>query len=125
MRYASYDYYTGTYNGSKVASADYVRLSAQADIYIDTITLCRLQHGAPVTDAVRLAACAAADAFADTELTLSDAGQAATLASENVDGYSVSYRTAAETRESQELALRTAVDRYLSPGDPLRYRGCP
>ena len=60
--YADYAYYQGTYCGSLLTEEQWPAASRAADAYIDRITFDRLQRGAPVDDAVRMAVCALAEA---------------------------------------------------------------
>lgn len=119
--YADYTYYTDVYCGDAVTSDAWPRLAVQASAYLDRLTLGRLAGREDVPDTVRMAVCAVAEVLqrfaACTDASISG------ISSENTDGYSVTYETAAARAEARDKALREAADMYLPPYDPLRYRG--
>ena len=120
--YADYAYYQGTYCGSLLTEEQWPAASRAADAYIDRITFDRLRHGVPVDDAVRMAACAAAE-VAD-RLQTAQAGRKPGLAGFNNDGYSESYAgTAADLAAQEQSEIGAAVDLYFPRSHPLRYAG--
>lgn len=59
--YADFSYYQGTYLGTQLTEEQWPAAAREADAWLDRLTLGRLQRGAPVDDAVRMAACAMAE----------------------------------------------------------------
>lgn len=108
MAYADYIYYTAVYGGTELDERDFSRAVRDASAHLDLVTFGRLKHSA-TPDEVKMAACAVADAIYRE-------GQHQGIASENVDGYAVTYT--AGKRELMEV-----VDRYIPPSSPLRYAG--
>lgn len=119
--YADYAFYRQVFGGQAIAEADWPRRARPAERYIDRATFGRLAAGAPVTDAVRLAVCAAAEVFVAHEAA--SAAVPAGLTSANTDGYSESYADAGTLAAARDAALAAAVDLYLARSDPLRYCG--
>lgn len=121
--YADYAYYQGTYCGSLLTEEQWPAASRAADAYIDRITFDRLQRGAPVDDAVRMAACALAEVAGRYQTAAAE--RTPGLASATNDGYSESYAgTAADLAAQEQAELQAAADLYLPRTHPLRYRGC-
>ena len=120
--YADYAYYQGTYCGSLLTEEQWPAASRAADAYIDRITFDRLQRGAPVDDAVRMAACAAAEAAARYQTA--QARHHPGLAGFTNDGYSETYAgNASDLAAQQQAEMAAAVDLYLPRSHPLRYAG--
>ncbi len=117
--YAAYDFYRDSYGGSQILPDDWPLLARQVDAYIDLVTYGRLQRGAPVTDAVRMAACAAAE----VQQAQQKAGRTAGVQSESVGSQSVTYENAEEREKRESAELMEAIDLHLPPWDPLRYAG--
>lgn len=115
MIYADYAYYSDTYNGKSISDDAFAALARRASLFIDRLTFNRLNIGWPVTDAVKMAACAVAEAMKATD----DAqiGQVAVYAagikSENTDGRSVSYNDADTIRAAYEAQWAGAAEPYL------------
>lgn len=119
--YADYAYYQGTYFGSLLTEEQWLAAAREADAWLDRLTFGRLQRGAPVDDAVRMACCAVAEASyrwqqAETE-------RAPGLASFNNDGYSESYTTGTDSAAQRDADILAAADLYLPRSHPLRYAG--
>lgn len=116
--YATYSFYTTTYLGTAIASADFSRLILPASKEIDRLTYGRAAAviAADTDDAtielIGLAACAVAEVIQK----LDESGGA--VQSESVGRASVSY-FAPKTRESQ---VYDAARLYLT-GTDLLYRG--
>ena len=91
--YADYAFYTGTYQGEDIPEVDWRRISARADAFVDRLTYGRLHHGWDVTEAVKMACCAVAEALHAQQAAQAQGAKAAAagIKSENSDGYSVSY----------------------------------
>jgi len=112
--YADYAFYTSSYGSSYIASeAEFSPLERRAEQHIDLITFGRLHSGWPVTDAVKMAVCAAAEAFKKYSDTEAAETAAAGLKSENNDGYSVSYQDPADIKAAVSDALTDAAQPYL------------
>lgn len=121
--YADFSYYQGTYLGTQLTEEQWTAAAREADAWLDRLTLDRLRHGAPVDDAVRMAACAMAEVVGRYKAAVSD--RTPGLASATNDGYSESYAgTAADLVEQKQAELQAAADLYLPRTHPLRYRGC-
>lgn len=121
MTFADYAFYQTTYCGTLIRAEQWDKYAAIATAHINHITQSRLTRGAPLTDAARLATCAAADVFARYDAMVT--GLPLGIKSENTDGYSVSYQDGDALLAERTQQLRAAVDSYLPPCDPLRYRG--
>lgn len=120
--YADYAYYQGTYCGSLLTEEQWPAASRAADAYIDRITFDRLQRGAPVDDAVRMAACALAEVA--VRYQAAQAERKPGLAGFNNDGYSENYAgTAADLTAQEQAEMGAAADLYLPRSHPLRYAG--
>ncbi len=107
--YADFAYYQNEYGGRIVPEADFLPLALCCSALIDKITFQR----ATETEEVKLAMCAAVEALH----ALSAGGS---IASENNDGYAVTYREKSE--EEQVRAVLTAARLFLPPA--LTNRGC-
>lgn len=112
--YADYAFYTGSYGSSYIASVDeFSPLERRAALHIDLITFGRLHNGWPVTDAVRMAVCAAADALKKYKDAETAETAAAKYKSENNDGYSVSYQDPSDIKAAVSDAMTDAARSYL------------
>jgi len=107
--YADFLFYKNEYGGTRVAEADFRPLSLRCTALIDKITFQR----ATDTEEVKMAMCAAVDA-------LYCPGADGGIASENNDGYSVTYRErgAAEAEREACVAIRSFLPKELTN------RGC-
>ena len=87
MAYADYTYYTGTFLGTAIASADFAALALRASAVIDQMTFGRAATDTDNEDAIANATCAVAE-----ELQRQDASAGVDgVASESQGQYSVSY----------------------------------
>ncbi len=77
-----YDYYSNIYRGNIIPSEDYVKYLRKAEIYVDNLIFGR--EPGNHEESVKLAVCNVAEM-----LYLDESRQG--IASENADGYSVSY----------------------------------
>ena len=120
--YADYAYYQGTYHGTALSEAQWPAAAREADAWLDRLTLGRLQRGAPVDDAVRMAACALAEVTGRYQTA--QAGRKPGLAGFNNDGYIENYAgTAADLTAQEQAEMGAAADLYLPRSHPLRYAG--
>jgi hypothetical protein len=113
MIYADYPYYSGTYQGKSISEDAFAALARRASLFIDQLTFNRLNAGWPVTDPVRMAACAVAEAMQATADTQVSATYAAGIKSESTDGRSVSYQDADTIRAVYEAQWAGAAEPYL------------
>lgn len=113
MPYADYAYYSGTYQGTAISEDAFAALVRRASLVIDEITFNRLNSGWTVTDAVRMATCAVAEALKQYEAAEQSAVSAAGLNSENNDGYSISYQDAKTVRAAIDSTKLEAARPYL------------
>ena len=121
MIYADYRYYQQEWRGN-LPEKDWYPAAREASAYVDLITFGRLKgHPEWVTEDVQNAVCAAVDVIAHYDSAVSQ--RTPGVSSESVGSQSISYEGAASVQESRAQALRSAVDCYLLPGDPLRYAG--
>lgn len=124
--YADYDYYQGAYHGALISADDWPHREREASAFIDRITFGRLRRGWNVTTDVQNAVCTVAEKLQllDTQTAAqAQAARAAGIASENTDGYSVSFKTAAEAQQARNSALLDAASLWLPSDEPLRYAG--
>ena len=121
-----YSYYRDVFGGRAVSEADFPRLARKARAYIQYLTGGRAE-GCSV-DAVRDAVCAVCDVYAAEEARLEKArGDAREVASENNDGWSVSYVTEGQAGRTHEETLREKAYQAAYPYlafTGLLYRGC-
>ena len=117
--------YTGTYQGEDIPEADWRRISARADAFVDRLTYGRLHHGWEVTEAVKMACCAVAEALHAQQAAQAQGAKAAAagIKSENSDGYSVSYGAHTDMQAAMEAQMLEAAGVYLPPHSPIRYAG--
>ena len=123
--YADYAFYTGTYQGEDIPEADWRRISARADAFVDRLTYGRLHHGWEVTEAVKMACCAVAEALHAQQAAQAQGAKAAAagIKSENSDGYSVSYGAHTDMQAAMEAQMLEAAGVYHPPHSPIRYAG--
>lgn len=118
--YADYDFYTGTFKGTAIATeSEFTRLAIQATAEIDAQTLGR---AAPVVEAdtdadtiaaIQMAMCAVAEELQTQE-------QGGQIQSERVGQHSVTYNV--RSALSDEARIAKAAKRWLWATD-LMYRG--
>lgn len=116
--YADYAYYKEKAHGTDIPKEEFPRAALKASIFIKCITHGRVSDSfeedyPQFSDEVKLATCAAAEVFHETEKRLREHG-GREVQSENNDGYSVTYGDAAEpgTSLGEQKALQ-AVRPYL------------
>jgi hypothetical protein len=113
MIYADYTYYSGPFGGSAISGAYFPALARRASAFIDRMTYGSLQTGVPVTDAVRMATCAVAEAIQQYEASAEQVVSAASLKSESAGGWSETYQDAGDAQTAIDCALRAAGEPYL------------
>ena len=118
MVYADYEYYVNSYGGSVIPAAAFSRLALRASAEIDHVTFGRIEQLGRVPDAVRNCTCELAERLQEQD---TQSGAAAGAASENNDGYSITYRDdgGEEGRAHERYLL---IRSYLATSG-LMYRG--
>ena len=126
MVYADYAYYVADFAGTALTEDEFPSYAKKASALVDYVTFGRIEALGPerVIDAVRDATCAVAEKlkqFDSARVTDSD-GRA--LASENNDGYSVSFRDgdSLEAQTVQTKTVLTTIRMYLAHTG-LMYQG--
>lgn len=113
--YADYTYYSGTYLGTAIASADFARLALRASAVIDQLTFGR---AAPIVSAatetatiddIKMATCAVAEEYQAVE---SDGGADA-IQSESIGSNSVTYAETSTKRLTKGQRFSEAAQLYL------------
>jgi hypothetical protein len=100
--YATYSYYSTTYLGTSIASADFSRLALRASAWIDRLTFQRAADDTTYTDEIKMATCAVAEEIQTVEA----GGNADGIQSEAIGQNSVTYATSS----TKQL---TAGEKYL------------
>ena len=111
--YADYTYYTGTYlagRSAAIAAADFPFFARQASAEIDRYTFGSVPDDIP--DEVKLCCCELAE-YLHAENT-SEAGGREGVASESVQGWTVTMESSAARSQAHRNAVRECVCRYLS-----------
>lgn len=100
MAYADYTFYTDTYKGNSIPEADFERLILRASSYLDKVYNGTIET---VTDNIKMAACAVAEAWQTNE-------QGGDVVSQSVGSWSRSYQ---KTAKSDDKRLIEAAQFYL------------
>lgn len=117
--YADYAYYTESFAGTELSAEDFDSLASKAQRFLNYVT----QHKIiDVTDSVKNAVCAAAEALNTVNRQYADIPNG--IKSENTDGYSVTYYDQNEVKliTEQNEAMLEAITQELS-GTGLLYQG--
>ena len=129
MPYADFAYYTGTYLGTALSEQEFPACARKASILIDDLTFGRTGKlsASQIPDAVRDAACSAAEIYADylaKKNASLKATKSGTVKSESNDGFSVSYAdyNAEQARISAESEMSEEITIYLA-NTGLMFRG--
>lgn len=107
--YADYTYYTTTYGGTVIASADFTRLANLASRHIDRMTFGRAATDTDNETAIKNAMCAVAEAIQTNERS----GNADGIVSESQGQYSVSYGANSSRARSNQSKLEDAARLWL------------
>lgn len=125
MAYADYTFYTDVYKGD-MSAEEFERWAAKADLQIDRLTTGRAASAPESMErALSLCCCAVADQLR-TWHDQDSRTQNGLVASETVDGYSVSYRTNGSEDDgtvSRRRELRNVCVDYLTWPINLMYTG--
>lgn len=122
--YVTYTYYTTTFLGTAISSADFNALALRASAVIDQVTFARAAAiitattPAATVDLIKMATCAVAE---ELQRQGSDGGTDG-IASESVGAFSVSYTANSSKQMTAEAKQSKAAKLYLwSTG--LMYKG--
>ncbi len=124
VEYADYAYYKENAHGNAIPEEEFPKAALKASVFIKCITHGRVSDSfesdyPQFTDEIKLAACAAAEVFYETDKRLREHG-GREVQSENNDGYSVTYANIQESGESPgEQRAMQAVRPYLIDTDLL------
>jgi hypothetical protein len=108
--YADYTYYTGTFLGTAITSADFAALALRATAVIDQITFGRATDDTDNETAIKNAMCAIAE-----ELQRQDAsGSLDGISSESQGQYSVSFFEHSQRAKSNQSKLENVAKLWLA-----------
>lgn len=109
--YAEYDYYVNSWAGTLIPASEFKQYSAKAERLVKFVTQHRITE---VTDEVKNAVCAAAEASYEIRSSIANVPQG--VKSENTDGYSVTYKDydADELKYKEQNAMLAAIRQELS-----------
>lgn len=118
MAYADYQYYTDEYLGTKLTEKDFPKYAKRASAEMNHVTFGRLEklEESQITDAIKDCMCDVAE-----RMLCFETSAGAEIASENNDGYSVSYRDVSEI-DKQKHEIYGTIRTYLAVTG-LMYRG--
>jgi hypothetical protein len=121
--YVDYAYYTTTYLGAAIASADFARLASRASAMIDIITYNRAvaiilaDTDDDTIDKIQMATCAVAEVYGMLEKLPGESG--GEIASERVGNVSVTYVQNSTSTISDNAKMMNAARMYLLNTDLL------
>lgn len=123
--YVDFQYYKETYKGSTITSQEaFDECYREAEAFLDMQTFHRIPK---ITEAdevlltlIKYAVCSMADVYANHKTALKTATSGVT--SENRDGYSLSYGSAADRKSAYQLEMKECGYKYLLDTG-LLYRG--
>lgn len=126
--YVDFSYYVERFHGTKVQEIDFHRISLRASVFIKYLTFGRVADSfesdyPKYTDEIKMATCAVADIFYDSEKR-KEKHDGREVASESNDGYSVSYVNAGKNGASsyeEQQAMKAAYPYLIDTG--LLYLG--
>ena len=117
--YVDYDFYINRYGGS-MGEENFLKSESLAESHIRAMTYIRGDIFAKEETAVKMALCAASDIlfdfYKDESGSMSGIITKKTIASENNDGFSVTYAAASSSKSKEEelnSSLMAAVKKYL------------
>lgn len=117
--YADYSYYIDSWAGTLIPAQSFDQFARKAERLINFVTQHRISE---VTDEVKNAVCAAAEAAYEIRSSVANVPNG--VKSENTDGYSVTYKDydANELKYKEQNAMLAAIRQELS-GTGLLYQG--
>jgi hypothetical protein len=122
--YATYTYYTNTYLGTVITSADFAQLALRASSVLDSITYNRVAAivlaatETALIDSIKMATCYVAEKIQE----ITAAGAPDGIQSESVGNSSVSYKEGAEATKSTTRKYTDAASLYLGSSG-LMFKG--
>lgn len=126
--YTDYTFYTGTYLGSVIASADFPALALKASAYLDKISYGRVAVVvAAATDTatiaqIKMAVCAIAEVIkTDGDAITGNAIDG--IQSENVGSSSVTYNPQSSAQDSFSMKITQAAELYIDTASGLLFKG--
>ena len=125
--FVDYTFYTGTYLGSVIPTADFNHLALEASHFINAVTFGRAEtvitdnSDADLVTKVKMATCAAAEGYY-INLDTNAQGGTGVIQSEKIGNYSVTYALAGDIAQSLGMAILRKASPYLADTD-LLYRG--
>ena len=114
--YVTYTYYTTTFLGTVIASADFAQLALRASAVLDSITFNRVAAivltatDIVTIDKIKMATCAVAEELQTLALAGSSGGG---IKSESLGSYSVSYADGSKMSLTDTQKLSNAASLYL------------
>lgn len=121
MEYADRGFYENTFHGEIIPENAFSGMILKASIFVKYITFGRVDEKAEIPEEVRFAACAVADVMYQDIKARDREGRE--IASENNDGYSVSFVTSRDEKNgSVEQRCKKVASPYLAHTG-LMYRG--
>ena len=120
MAYATYDDYLILYCGTRLTETEFLAAVEDASAEVDRYVFGRISAGAEITADIKKAVCSAAEVVSDRQAVLSRG----VIASENVDGYSVSYGSPVAQSDYYAVQIRQRMGLYIPAWHPLRSRWC-
>ncbi len=124
VEYVDYAYYKEKAHGKVIPEGEFPKAALKASVFIKCITHGRVSDSFATdypqfVDEIKLAACAAAEVFYETDKRLREHG-GREIQSENNDGYSVTYTDVSEAgRSPGEQQAMQVVRPYLIDTDLL------
>lgn len=119
VEYTDYAYYRGNAHGNLIPEDDFSKAALKASVFVKHLTHGRVSDTFELdypqfVDEIKLAVCAAAEVFYETDKRLREHG-GREVQTENNDGYSVTYANVSESGglPGEQQAL-SAVRPYLS-----------
>lgn len=137
--YATYEFYTDTYFGNNIPSADFNKWERKAKAKLDYLTYNRITeemfNDEALGDKIRLATCSVMDVLynidkAEKFMGTSDSGEGKIIKSRSSGSESITYDTgndvfakaAGNTGEINRMCLSSVTEYLFDTG--LLYRGC-
>ena len=125
-QHADYAYYADEYAGDEIPEASFPKYAKKASAVIDRVTFGRprVVTDEDILNAVRDAVCAVAECLYKFDATRATDEQGREIASENNDGYSVTFRNTgtADAQNAADAAVMDVIQTYLADTG-LLYRG--
>ena len=120
MKYADREFYENNFYGEIIPENAFPGMILKASIFVKFLTFSRVDDMTEIPEEVSLATCAVADVMYQDEMRKDNAGRE--IASENNDGYSVSFATT-QSKTTVEYRCKKVAYPYLAHTG-LLYRGC-